>query len=186
MFRRNLSLLCVFSLLSAVLFSSCRFDYEETIMAEDLSDEVPQTILINFSQVMVKNSVPTFYIEAAESSTFEKKKETLFKSVSFKEFDKDGEVVTSGSADNARMYNETESVELWGNLDFYSKREDASLTGEYLFWDNEKSTLTGKSDDQISIVESGGSEISGKGFSADSKTKSISFSSDVSGSWVNE
>ena len=94
--------------------------------------------------------------------------------------------MTDGKADNAKMFNETESVELWGSLNFYSMREEASLEGEYLYWDNELSTLSGKSDDKISIIESGGSEISGKGFFADSKTKSIRFDNQVSGTWINE
>lgn len=186
MMNKKVAAAVIFSLLIFVFFSSCRFNYEETAVAEDLAEEVPQTILKNFSQVMVKDSVPTFYIEAEESASYQTKKETLFKAVIFREFNEDGEVVTSGRADNARMYNETESVELWGSLEFYSKREDASLKGEYLFWDNEKSTLSGRDDDLISIVETGGSEIEGRGFYADSASKTIRFSSDVSGSWSDE
>lgn len=186
MFRRKSILTAILSILVCLYFTSCRFDYEETIMAEDLAEEVPQTILKNFSQVMVKDSVPAFYIEAEESSTFDKKKETLFKSVLFMEYDEDGNVVTEGRADNAKMFNETESVELRGSLSFNSKREESSLNGEYLFWDNENSTLTGRDDDEIRIVDKDGSEISGKGFYANSKTKTIRFSSDVSGSMINE
>ena len=84
------------------------------------------------------------------------------------------------------MFNETESVEIWGNLSFYSDREEATLEGEYLFWDNELSTLSGKPEDEIKIVASKGSEISGKGFFADSKTKSIKFDNQVSGTWKDE
>lgn len=173
-------------LLLLFVLSGCRFDYEETMMADDLSEEVPETVLKNFSQVMVKNSFPTFYIEAEESRSFSKRKETVFSGVHFQEYDKTGKVVTDGSAENAKMFNETESVELWGNLNFYSNREEASLEGEYLFWDNEQSTLSGKPDDRILIIEESGSKISGKGFYAESKTKLIKFNSNVSGNWVNE
>ena len=176
-----LSLIIVLTILSG-----CRFDYEESMIAEDLSEEVPDTILRNFSQVMVKDSTPTFYIEAGESMSFGKRKETLFTDVHFQEYDKDGSVITDGHADNAKMFNETESVELWGSLYFYSDREEASLEGEYLFWDNEKSTLSGKPADRISIIENSGSEIAGQGFFADSRTKSIRFDGQVSGSWKNE
>ncbi len=171
---------------SAFFLSGCQFNYEESMMAEDLDEEIPDTILNNFSQVMVKDTVPTFYIKADKSLTYGKRKETVFQSVHFQEYDEDGAVVTDGKADNAKMFNETESVELWGNLDFYSRREEASLEGEYLFWDNEKATLSGKPDDSIKIVESSGSEIAGKSFFADSKTKSIRFESQVTGTWVNE
>lgn len=172
--------------LAIASLSGCRFDYEASMIAEDLDEEVPETILRNFSQVMVKDTVPTFFIEAEESMSYGKRKETVFKTVHFQEYDKEGHVVTDGKADNAKMFNETESVELWGNLDFYSDREEASLTGEYLFWNNEESTLTGKPDDTVRIVEKDGSKISGKGFSADSTTKSIRFESQVSGKWQNE
>ncbi|HAK44581.1 MAG TPA: LPS export ABC transporter periplasmic protein LptC [Spirochaeta sp.] len=185
MLKKELILTAAVSL-ALLAFSGCKFDYEESMMAEDLAEEIPDTILKNFSQVMVKESVPTFYIEADESMSFGKRKETIFTDVHFQEYDKDGTVVTDGHADNARMFNETESVELWGGLIFYSDREEASLEGEYLYWDNEKSTLSGKPDDRISIVENDGSEIAGKGFFADSRTKSIKFSSQVSGTWNNE
>ncbi|MBI9107093.1 MAG: LPS export ABC transporter periplasmic protein LptC [Spirochaetales bacterium] len=182
---RQLATLPVF-LLMLLFLTSCRFDYDESIIAEDLSEEIPDTILKNFAQVMVKDSLPAFYIEAAQSLTFGKRKETLFKGVHFQEYDKKGTVITDGQADNAKMFNDTESVELWGNLFFYSKREEASLEGEYLFWDNEASTLAGKSDDRIQIIEDKGSIISGKGFFADSRTKSIRFDNQVSGTWKNE
>jgi len=155
-------------------------------MADDLSEDVPDTVLKNFAQVMVKDSIPTFYIEASESWTYGKRKETLFQGVHFQEYDKDGSIVTDGQADNAKMFNDTESVELWGSLFFYSKREEAALEGEYLFWDNTESTLSGKSDDRIQITEDGGSVIAGKGFFADSRTKSIKFDNQVSGIWKNE
>jgi LPS export ABC transporter protein LptC len=156
------------------------------MMDEDLSEEIPESILRNFSQIMVKDSSPVFYIEAEESLTYGKRKETIFRQVHFQEYDKDGLIVTEGTADNAKMFNETESVELWGNLLFYSKREEASLEGGYLFWNNEDSTLSGKTDDRISIAEDDGSQIAGKGFFADSKTRSIRFESQVSGSWTDE
>jgi LPS export ABC transporter protein LptC len=155
-------------------------------MAEDLSEEIPDTVLKNSAQVMVKDSTPTFYIEASKSMSYGKRKETLFEGVHFQEFDIEGAVVTDGQADNAKMFNDTESVELWGNLSFYSQQEEASLEGEYLFWDNVESTLSGKSDDRIMITENAGSIISGKGFFADSKTKSIRFDNQVSGTWKNE
>ncbi len=173
-------------LLFAAVFSGCKFDYNDSMVAEKLEEEVPNTVLKNFTQVMVKDGFPTFYIKAEESKNFGKKKETLFSDVHFQEFDKEGVVITEGSAENAKMFNETESVEIWGSLNFYSKREEASLEGEYLFWDNEKSTLSGKKEEVISITETDGSKISGKGFFADSMTKSISFDGGVSGSWTKE
>lgn len=186
MFKVKHALLILLSLLCLISASACRFDYNESIMAEDLSEEVPDTILENFAQVMVKDTVPTFYIEAAKSSSYGKRKETLFEGVHFQEYDKEGVVITDGQADRAKMFNDTESVELWGNLFFYSQREEASLEGEYLFWDNEESTLSGKSDDRIQIIEDAGSIITGKGFFADSKTKSIKFENQVSGMWKDE
>ena len=176
----------IFLILLAAGLTACEFNYEESMIAEDLDEEVPETILRNFAQVMVRDSVPTFYIEAGESEAYGKLKETHFKEVHFQEYDREGTVVTDGQADFAKMFNDTESVELWGNLYFYSQREGASLEGEYLFWDNERSTLSGKSDDRIQIVDDSGSIISGKGFSADSRNKSIKFENQVSGTWKSD
>ena len=162
--KMNSVILLLLILVFLIFVTGCQFNYDESMMAEDLADEIPETILKNFSQVMVKDSLPAFYIQASESRSYGKLKETVFTGVRFQEYDDNGNVITDGRADNAKMFNETESVELWGNLNFYSEREEASLEGEYLFWDNENSTLSGKEDDRISIVEKNGSEIAGKGF----------------------
>ena len=185
--NRSSRICILLSALILILFTTaCRFDYEETMIAEDLSEEIPDTILKNFSQVMVKDSEPAFYIEASDSRSYSKRNETVFRDVHFQEFDSDGTVVTDGTADNAKMYNETEDVELWGSLRFYSSREEASLSGEYLYWDNENSTLSGRGNDRTAISRDDGSGISGSGFFADGKSKTIRFTGDVSGSWQDE
>ena len=125
---RNIKfLLPIAFMLVTVLFQGCQFDYEESMMAEDLAEEVPDTVLRSFSQVMVRDSSPRFYIRAEESLSYGKRKETIFRGIHFQEYDENGIVVTDGRADNAKLYNETESVELWGSLNFYSQRKRPPL-----------------------------------------------------------
>ena len=180
--KTGITLLLLYSLL---VFTGCRFNYDETMIAEEIEEDIPDTILTEFTQVMVKDSSPAFLIEASESWSFGKKKETHFKNIHFQEYDKNGDIITDGKAENALMFTETENVEIWGGLYFYSKEESATLEGDYLFWDNEKSVLTGKSDESVKIVKDDSSAIEGAGFYADSNTRTIKFESGVSGRWVN-
>lgn len=178
--------ICVFLLFLVFSLGACVFDYDKTMIADDLAEEIPNTIIKNFSQTMVRNNKPKYRIEAKEAGDFEKINETVFKNVNFKEFDRDGNVVTEGNAEKGKLFTETENVELWGNLDFFSYNEEASIKGDYLFWDNEESVLRGNGEDTVSIEKTSGSAITGKGFNADSKTKKITFSISVEGSWADE
>jgi LPS export ABC transporter protein LptC len=184
--RKGLYLAVIGLLLVLIMCAGCSFDYDEAKIAEDLSETVPETVLLDFIQVRMYKGQPEYRVYGKKAETYGKKKETILEDVLFHEFDDAGSVVTEGKADLVTHFSETDNAQMEGNLDFYSKDEEAGITADYLFWDDEKSTLQGKDEETITLRKDDGSELSGRGFIADISEKQVEFTSSVSGIWVDE
>lgn len=169
-----------------LLGAGCSLDYSGTLVADELGETVPDTVLTDFLHVAVRGDVETFRIRADRGENYNKKKESHFFGVEFTEYDARGEVLTRGNCDRALLYMDTDNVELWGNLSFYSVEEEALVRGEYLFWEDAKGELRGAEDRPVSIQLDSGTRISGTGFAARGPDRAVSFASGVSGVWVDE
>ncbi|RKX80246.1 MAG: LPS export ABC transporter periplasmic protein LptC [Spirochaetes bacterium] len=168
------------------LLFSCSLDYEKAMLVEELSEEIPDTIIYNFTQTKVIDGNIRYRVYAARAENYEKRKQTVLTDVHFREYNEEGEVITEGRADQITFFTETENAQLSGNLDFYSALEEARISGEYLIWNNERKTLSSEKQDLIKIEKDSGSKVMGRGFEADFTQKSIFFSEEVAGEWVDE
>ncbi|TFG64640.1 MAG: LPS export ABC transporter periplasmic protein LptC [Spirochaetales bacterium] len=180
----------IFTLLAVILavlsFPGCSLDYNESAIADSLAEEVPDTVLYDFVQTKVTNGLPEIRVYGAEAAAYGKKKQTLIREVLFQEFNKEGELVTEGSADNIVFFTETEDAEIRGSIDFYSKTEKAGIKGEYLYWKNKEKTLSSLPDEPVRMEKDDGSYILGSGFETQVKQKSVTFTRTVQGQWVDE
>jgi LPS export ABC transporter protein LptC len=165
-----------------LLAASCSFDYSQSELSEKMSEEIPNTILENFQHTIVQDGKPAFRLSAKRAESFDSKKETRLKDVSFVEYDsRTGEPITAGTATSAIFFGDTENAELSGSISFYSKRNESGLEGGYLYWDNAKKTLEGRRDRLITITTDDGSVIKGEGFTADARRRSMDFSGHTTG-----
>lgn len=156
------------------------------MVADDLSDDIPTTILYNFTQVQVKESKPLYRITGKEAQMFKKKKNDIMTSVQFQEFDQEGTIITRGSADRVSYFSESENAELSGKILFSSDSEDGEIEASYLSWNHKDKTLKGNPDDIVVLNKKTGSTVTGTGFDANFKTKQIQFSGKISGTWIDE
>ena len=169
-----------------LLAAGCRLDYESAMMAEEIAEDIPDTILLSFTHTVVKNGRPTFRVGADRGEFYEKKQQTLFYNVNFQEFSAEGEVITLGTCSNARIYTDSDNIELWGGMEFYSAKEEASLTGQNLFWNDAEGTLSGGQDDIVEIEKDSGARLRGRGFNAELPSRTVRYQNDVSGTWISE
>ncbi|MEJ2664129.1 MAG: LPS export ABC transporter periplasmic protein LptC [Spirochaetia bacterium] len=176
MFRR-----CFFFTIICILIWGCSLDYKGAFGGEKQREEIPDTILYNFKHVVVEDNKKLFQIEADEATVFKKKQETLLENIHFLEYDKDGNIVTEGFADNARFHTGSEDAEIWGSVYFYSAREGAELLTPSLSWKKDSKVLQADPKDLVRINKDDGSYIQGRGFLADLRRKSVSFLSQVRG-----
>jgi len=168
------------------VFAGCSFDYEEGALAEDLSETVPETVLIEFVQVRTTSGKPDFRVYADRAEIYGKKKETVLEDVLYQDFDKSGAVVTEGFADRILYFTESEDAELEGNLRFYNADEEVKLEAEYLYWKDDEKFLNTRPDELVVLTKENGTVVTGRGFSAQGRSKTIDFAGGVGGTWVED
>lgn len=171
-------------LLAAAALSSCSLDYGPAQIAQKLNENTPDLILYDFQNTSVRHGRKLFQISASYSESFDQKQQQRLSDVEFREFDDNGAVITSGTAEHALLYVDSNNVELSGRIRFYSETEKATVTCSYLFWDDKARTLTSRPDETVTITKDSGTVLSGRGFSADAARREVKFSGPVSGTVV--
>jgi LPS export ABC transporter protein LptC len=172
------------ALLFSLILATCSLDYGALQGAEVMPEDIPQAVIYNFAHTVVTDGKPSFRLYAEKAEEFSSRKTTMLTGVSFVEYGEDGTPVTTGTAAKAVFHTDTENAELSGSLLFQNKREDAVVKAAFIAWDNELKKLTAKPDDIVIIEKTDGSKISGRGFVADARTRSVSFTSGADGTYV--
>lgn len=167
------------------LLIACSFDYEGARIAEDLDEEVPETVLIDFTRVRIDGGRPEFQISGSRAASYSKRMETEVEDVLFREFGDDGEITTEGRADRIRISTESEDAEIEGNIRFYHAGEETGIEADRLSWKNEERILAGP-EGEVTVSKKTGSALTGEGFRADMRHKRIEFSGGARGTWVEQ
>lgn len=174
----------VITIFIILYFSNCSLDYSSANIAEDLSEKVPETVFVQFSQTQVKDGKITNKIEAQRAESYTKKKEMILEFARFQELDENGDILTEGKADKAVLYIETDDADLFGNVVFYSYTEETSIYADALYWKDKEEKLLADPGSTVILKKDDGSYMEGKGFSTDFTLKEIIFTGGVKGSYV--
>lgn len=170
----------VFSLLWFLLLCfSCKIDYTLGMDSGD-GESYPDIVMRNVSQVDVQGD-QIILVEADVAEIYNKTGETRFEEVSFKELGKQNEIIRWGKAGEIQQY-ENENMLLKGQIAVHDDSENASVEAEELFWNESDKTLNSPGDMDVSISLGEDGALSGKGFTADLKTREVQISSAVTGS----
>ncbi len=170
----------------AVLAAGCSLDYGQTDLATEISEDTADSILFRVTHTVVRDGRPRFIVRSQRIEAFGQQRRQYLYGVEFEEIDAQGGSVTFGVADFAEYRTDTEDFDLSGNLRFYSAAEDAWLTAEYLFWENETRTLTSRPEETVVLERGDGAEIRGRGFVAEMARSMLRFEDGVSGTLVEE
>ena len=176
-------------LLAAVLgalLAGCSFDYGAGAGPDQLADEVPETVLTSAKHTVVRNGRVVAEIRAQQVENFPGAGRALLSDVRYVEYDRGGAVATTGRADRAVYYTESEDAEVAGAIQLRSASQAASLTAEELQWDHDGRLLTTGSEQVVAVIRDDGSRVQGAGFEAEVRSKTIHFSGPVSGRLVAE
>jgi LPS export ABC transporter protein LptC len=173
-------------ILPFLFFVSCSLDYSQAILPEDLSEKVPETVLLKFKQTNVDKYKITQLLEADKAESFTKTKQTVFENLHYTEYDSDGVKIIEGKANQVIYQTETEDAEISGNIWFHSYTEKTSIYTESLSWKKKEKLLTSKPDQIVRVVKEDGSYIQGAGFETDLRLKQIVFTRGVFGTYKQE
>lgn len=168
--------------IACLLVVSCSLDYGEAL-AEELGEDVPDSILYGFQHTVVENGKPRFRLEADLAENFQVTGRTRLTGVRFSEFNAGGGLVAEGTADSAVFFPDTETAELTGSVSFRRESDGLAVNSGYLKWDGEARLLTSRSDTLTTLRDGDGSRLSGAGFQADAARRSFSFDKGADGSF---
>lgn len=166
------------SLLAA---ASCSLDYGQAEVVDELSEEIPDTIVYEFTHTVVRDGRPILIVEASESQTFSRRDTQHLSGIAFRELDRSGDLITSGTADSAVYDTSTQNVEITGNVLFFSAEEEATLTADSLFWDDEARMLRAQPEDSVRVATEEGTNIEGRGFEVDMQFRTMTYERGVRG-----
>lgn len=165
----------------AIVILSCSIDHGDIEIAEEIGENIPDSVIENFSYTSVDNGSIIFRLYSKKAENYSKKKETILDEVVFREYNSNNEMVTEGTARKGVIYTESDDAKLTGSLIIYSANNEAEITADYLYWDDSNKSLTGSENGNVKLIRDSGTEISGTGFSGNLRTKIFKFEGDVNG-----
>lgn len=170
--------------ISAFFLFSCDVTGDNTDVAKEIS--IAETVIKDFRQVRVEKGRAVYEVNAKRAESFSEEQLTKIYDLVFKQFDKDEQVATEGTALQVDYNIETENATVNGEMDFHSLSEGVRLKSTWLEWENEKKTLTGKTDIPVRLEKDGGTILEGKGFKAYTDTKTVLFENGMWGIFIPE
>jgi LPS export ABC transporter protein LptC len=165
---------------------SCSFDYEEAMVDENLAEESPESIMFELSQTVVEEGRTKLKVEAESVEIYQGFKKTVARGLHFLEYGEDGGTLTEGWADEVVYFNETEDAEFTGNVYFYSKKEEISISTDSIRWESEPRYLETPPETKVTLERDDGSFLEGVGLEADLRRMEIKLKRSVKGRYVNE
>ncbi len=168
------------------LFAACSLDYEAGRIAQERPEDLPETILYESSYTIERSNNRVLQFTAERVESYPERNTQLLYGVAFEERNDAGKTLSSGQANEAEYFGESDDVRLDGDIRFRSEAEGAEVEAEYLYWSDEDSSLSSRESQRVTVIRDSGSRITGLGFVADTRLKEVSFSGDVSGRLVTD
>ncbi|MBN1699242.1 MAG: LPS export ABC transporter periplasmic protein LptC [Spirochaetales bacterium] len=181
--QKNRSFLLHLSCIVLILYG-CSLDYRSANIPEEMAENLPETVFVQFSRIIVRDGKIKTKLEAERAENFTKKKQMVLSNIRFFEYDENEKLLTEGTADKAVLYTETDDVDIFGNIYLYSVPEKTAIYAETLYWKDKEEKLSAAPDDRVRVKEDEGSSIEGRGFNSDFKLREIVFANGVSGVFI--
>ena len=170
----------------AVLCAGCKLDYKDADLAEEMNAQVPNSVLEDFSQVVVRDGKVSYIFSADHAELYDSTKLTYFDNIGFTEYKADGSTGTEGAAQRAVHDSKTDNIIFDGKIILNSTVQDFVVKSDYLEWNNDAKILKSLDDTEVSIEQGDGSVVKGRGFIADAKGKSFTLLEEASGRYIED
>ncbi|WP_461255854.1 LPS export ABC transporter periplasmic protein LptC [Treponema sp. R80B11-R83G3] len=163
---------------------SCTFDYGET---ESSESDLPDLVMINVEYIRVRSADPIARVYAERAERYEKKGVMKLENFTFEQYgEKGNEVNTTGNAGNASVDINSGDIQMTNGVRLEVESEDIIIETNQLDWKDETHILSTGNEDEVNIYRENGTHFTGIGLTADARKRTFEFSSDVSGSYIQE
>ena len=172
--------------LVVLLCAGCKLDYKDADLVEEMNEQVPNSVLDNFSQVVVRDGTISYTFSADHAELYDSTGKTYFDNIGFTEYKADGTTGTEGAAAHAIHDSKTDNIIFDGKIILNATAQDFVVKSDYLEWNNEAKILKSMDDTEVSIEQGDGSMVKGRGFIADAQGKSFVFLEEASGRYYED
>jgi LPS export ABC transporter protein LptC len=164
--------------------AGCSMNYSAAEVAEKAGAGVPDTVAVGVVHKIFKNGHLSFILEASQAETFNSQKETIISNAHFEELDDKGKVVTNGQAGQIVYHSDTENAEISGSVSVHSASEKAMVSADSLGWENKEKRMSAAPGETVTVRKDDGSFLQGTGFVGDFRTRQVTYSGRVEGTYV--
>lgn len=176
----------LFVSLMVLLCTGCKLDYKDADLAEDMDEKIPNSVLEDFSQVVIREGKVSYVFSADQAKLFDSTKLTYFDNIGFVEYKADGSTGTERAAERAIHDSKTDNIIFDGRIILNATAQDFVVKADYLEWNNGEKILKSMDDTEVSIEQGDGSMVKGRGFVADAQGKSFTFLEEASGRYYED
>ena len=169
-----------------LLCTGCKLDYKDADLVDEMNEQVPNSVLDDFSQVVVREGRVSYIFSADHAELFDSTKLTYFDNIGFTEYKADGSTGTEGAAVKAIHDSKTDNIIFDGKIILNATAQDFVVKSDYLEWNNDAKILKSMDDTEVSIEQGDGSMVKGRGFVADAQGKSFTFLEEASGRYFED
>ena len=172
------------ALLTASLFLPCSFDYGAGQGAEG---NKPDIVMENIEYARVRGGDLLARFHAEHAERWEERQIMGLREFSFEQMEDQGKTVNvEGTAKAAEVQLESGDISFSGGVIISIESEDITISAPGISWKDKEKTITGGRDDEVEVQRSDGTNFTGRGFFADVRSRTWTFSGEVWGSFVEE
>jgi LPS export ABC transporter protein LptC len=184
--KRKTPKLCIAPLfcLAVFVFGRCTFDYGDAVSENDDQADI---VMENVEYVRVRDGDPVVRFRAQQAERYETRQIMELQNFSFEQFYSHGsEINATGSAGSALVELDSGNIQLERDIIISVESEDITIETNNLSWEDEKRVLAGSSGNPVGIQRSDGTVFSGRGFSADARSRTWTFDDGVEGTYIDK
>lgn len=174
------------ALLVLPLLLACSFEYNEDVEVDAKDAALPDVSLTQSRQVFYRDGTLSLVLEAQLVESFNSEQRQNLQGILVESYDDQGELVFSGSANEAELNTVNDDVELRGNIRIRYVPEMVTIEAQYFFWDAELEQLTAAQDELVTIQRDDGTIFNGRGLVVYSAERRLEFTEESSGTLVDE
>ena len=173
---RACCLLCMF------LLAACSFDYGA---GTGLENTRPDIVMENIEYIRVRGGDMLARFQAEHAERWEEQQIMELRNLTFEQMEDHGETVNvEGSAKVATVQIDTGDISLSGGVWISIESEDITINTAKLEWKDKEKAINGGEEEEVEVQRSDGTSFTGKGFSAEIRSRTWSFEGEVKGSYV--
>ncbi|MFP3091335.1 LPS export ABC transporter periplasmic protein LptC [Treponema sp. TIM-1] len=152
-----------------------------------MEEDSPDLLMKDTEYVRVRNGDPIVRVKAKQVERYDKRQTMELDTFSFEQFEEHGEKVNAiGSAGTASMDLNSGDIRLGGKVTISVDSEDIVIETDAIEWKDRERSLSGQEDVAVDIYRSDGTSFTGKGFSADLRYRTWTFSGGVEGLYIHD